>query len=131
MVKAKTKNLISESEDSSDSEPIVVEPKQRRPAWVDKATEKLTVSIEEVSRLRKLKKTPQRIVIGPWTHGGNNRSFAGDVAYGDSAAILDFLTDFHLRWFDHHLKGKANGVDKDPAVQLAAAKAILVATRPR
>lgn len=75
-------------------------------------------TFKNFTELRKLKKTPQRIVIGPWTHGGNNRSYAGDVAYGDSAAILDFLTDFHLRWFDHYLKGIANGVDKDPAVRV-------------
>jgi hypothetical protein len=75
-------------------------------------------TFKNFTELRKIKKTPQRIVIGPWTHGGNNRSYAGDVAYGDSAAILDFLTDFHLRWFDHQLKGVANGVDKDPAVRV-------------
>jgi putative CocE/NonD family hydrolase len=75
-------------------------------------------TFKNFTELRKLKKTPQRIVIGPWTHGGNNRSYAGDVAYGDSAAIPDFLTDFHLRWFDHHLKGSTNGVDKDPAVRV-------------
>jgi len=75
-------------------------------------------TFKNFTELRKIKKTPQRIVIGPWTHGGNNRSYAGDVAYGDSAAIPDFLTDFHLRWFDHQLKGVANGVDKDAAVRL-------------
>lgn len=75
-------------------------------------------TFKNFTELRKLKKTPQRIVVGPWTHGGNNRSFAGDVAYGDSAAIPDFLTDFHLRWFDHHLKGVANGIEKDSAVRL-------------
>jgi putative CocE/NonD family hydrolase len=75
-------------------------------------------TFKNFTELRKLKKTPQRIVIGPWTHGGNNRSFAGDVAYGDSAAIPDFLTDFHLRWFDHYLKGVANDVEKDPAVRV-------------
>ncbi|PHX64612.1 MAG: antibiotic hydrolase [Gemmatimonadetes bacterium] len=75
-------------------------------------------TFKNFTELRKLKKTPQRIVVGPWTHGGNNRSFAGDVAYGDSAAIPDFLTDFHLRWFDHHLKGVANGIEKDSVVRL-------------
>lgn len=75
-------------------------------------------TFKNFTELRKLKKTPQRIVIGPWTHGGNNRSFAGDVAYGDSAAIPDFLTDFHLRWFDHHLKGATNSAATDPAVRV-------------
>jgi len=44
-------------------------------------------------------------MVGPWKHGGNNLPYAGDVAFGDSAAIQDFLTDFHMRWFDYHLKG--------------------------
>lgn len=68
--------------------------------------------------LRALKRAPQRLLVGPWTHGGNNRPYAGDVAFGDSAAIMDFLTDFHVRWFDHQLKGIANGVDTDAPVRL-------------
>ncbi|MBU6366365.1 MAG: CocE/NonD family hydrolase [Gemmatimonadetes bacterium] len=68
--------------------------------------------------LRALKRAPQQLLIGPWTHGGNNRPYAGDVSFGDSAAIPDFLTDFHVRWFDHHLKGEANGAERDPAVRL-------------
>ena len=68
--------------------------------------------------LRALKRAPQQLLIGPWTHGGNNRTYAGDVSFGDSAAIPDFLTDFHVRWFDHHLKGEANGAERDAAVRL-------------
>ena len=68
--------------------------------------------------LRKIKKAPQRILVGPWTHSGNNRPYAGDVAFGDTAGIVDFLTDFHVRWFDHYLKGLSTGPEKDAAVRL-------------
>lgn len=36
---------------------------QRRPAWVDSHASKMKVSINEVSRLRKLKKTEDEAVI--------------------------------------------------------------------
>ena len=68
--------------------------------------------------LGKIKKAPQRILVGPWTHHGNMRPYAGDVSFGASAAIADFDDNFHLRWFDHFLKGKATGVENDAPVRL-------------
>ena len=62
-------------------------------------------TIENWRRLAALKKSAMRLVIGPWTHHGNTATFAGDVDFGSEAAIKDFDTDFHLRWFDYHLKG--------------------------
>jgi putative CocE/NonD family hydrolase len=68
--------------------------------------------------LRKIKKTPQRILVGPWTHHGNTRPYAGDVSFGADAAIADFDGDWHLRWFDHFLKGRATGVEHDAPLRL-------------
>jgi putative CocE/NonD family hydrolase len=68
--------------------------------------------------LSRVKRAPQRVLVGPWTHSGNGRPYAGDVSFGDSAAIADFATDFHLRWYDHFLKGRATGVEKDAPVRL-------------
>jgi putative CocE/NonD family hydrolase len=68
--------------------------------------------------LRALKRAPQRLLVGPWTHSGNHRAYAGDVSFGDSAAIVDFLTDFHVRWFDFALKGERNGAERDAPVRL-------------
>jgi putative CocE/NonD family hydrolase len=62
-------------------------------------------TIENWRRLAALKKSAMRLVIGPWTHHGNTATYAGDVDFGAAAAIKDFDTDFHLRWFDYHLKG--------------------------
>ena len=68
--------------------------------------------------LGKLNKTPQRILVGPWTHGGNARTFAGDVSFGPEAGVADFSHDFHLRWFDAFLKGKPTGVAEQKAARL-------------
>ena len=65
-----------------------------------------------------IKRAPQRIVVGPWTHSGNVRPYAGDVSYGPEAAVTDFYGAFHLRWFDHFLKGQSTGIATDPAVRL-------------
>jgi putative CocE/NonD family hydrolase len=62
-------------------------------------------TIENWRSLSKLKKSPERMLIGPWTHHGNTVSYAGDVDFGADAALADFDVDFHLRWFDHYLKG--------------------------
>lgn len=75
-------------------------------------------SISNFVELRKLKKAPQRLVVGPWTHGGNTREFAGDVSFGPDGAIADFYSAWHLRLFDHYLKKKSNGVANDAPVRV-------------
>jgi uncharacterized protein len=66
--------------------------------------------------LRRTKKSLQRLIIGPWVHSSENRSFAGEAQFTEDAA-LD-LPAFHLRWFDHWLKGVDNGVDREPPVRI-------------
>ncbi len=63
-------------------------------------------TIRSFQELSRLKTAPMMLLMGPWTHGGASRSFAGDVEFGAAAAIPDFAREFHLRWFDHHLKGR-------------------------
>lgn len=78
----------------------------------------LAGTFENFVGLGKLKKQPQRILVGPWTHHGEQRPYAGDVSFGADAAIADFDGDFHLRWYDHFLKGAATGVEKELPVRL-------------
>lgn len=78
----------------------------------------LAGTFQNFVELGKVKKGPQRILVGPWTHSGNARAYAGDVSFGPEAAISDFGGDFHVRWFDHFLKGVANGVEREPPVKL-------------
>lgn len=74
-------------------------------------------TIENFHELSKLKHSPIRLLIGPWTHHGNTATFAGDVDFGPQGAIPDFDREFHLRWFDHFLKGENNGVENESAVR--------------
>lgn len=63
----------------------------------------------------------QRLILGPWTHGGRSTSHAGDVEFGPAATIdadggADFFTQ-RLKWYDRHLKGLPAKAD-EPAVRL-------------
>jgi hypothetical protein len=49
---------------------------------------------------------PIHLLIGPWTHGGNARSYAGEVEFGPEAALADFHRELQLGWFDRFLKGR-------------------------
>jgi len=75
-------------------------------------------TIENYVALSGLKRSPIRLVMGPWVHGGNARPYAGDVAFGSDAAMPDFDTTVHLAWFDHHLKGRPTGVETWPPIRL-------------
>src|SRR5262249_31220809 len=55
-------------------------------------------------------------IIGPWTHGELERTFAGDRYFGKSAAV-DY-DEIILRWMDHYLKGIDNGVEKEKPVRI-------------
>jgi hypothetical protein len=66
--------------------------------------------------LSKAKKGPIHLIMGPWTHGGQRESFAGEAEFGPEAA-LDFDA-FRRRWFDHWLKGIDNGVEREPPVRI-------------
>jgi putative CocE/NonD family hydrolase len=72
--------------------------------------------------LSKLKRGPVRLILGPWTHGNNHQTFAGDVDFGPAATLAGNvspdLTTLRKRWFDRYLKGERNGVDDEPAVRI-------------
>ena len=75
-------------------------------------------TIENYVSLSKIKKSPMRLLIGPWTHGGDARTYAGDVEFGAAAAIPDFATTFHLEWFDRYLKRTAGAGTTDAPVRV-------------
>jgi uncharacterized protein len=61
-------------------------------------------------------KNQQQLIIGPWLHGGRNKSNRiGEMVYPENAAF-DVPTHM-VRWFDHYLKGKNNGADRDANVR--------------
>jgi putative CocE/NonD family hydrolase len=81
--------------------------------WYDSWTRQVTMNYEA---LTKAKKSPQRLVIGPWVHGGQNASTAGEIEFTREAGID--LRAFQVRWYDRWLKGDKNGVDEDSPVLL-------------
>ncbi len=83
--------------------------------WYDSYT---AGTILNYVNLSKTKQSPMKLLVGPWLHGQNTTSTAGEVEFGPSAAIPDFAREFHLRWFDRFLKGANTGADRDPAVKV-------------
>lgn len=72
--------------------------------------------------LSQRKGSPQRLILGPWTHGNSHETFAGDVDFGPAAPLAgnvarDLLT-LRLHWFDRWLQGAKNEVDAEPAVRI-------------
>lgn len=60
----------------------------------------------------------QKLIIGPWTHMNFTGIFPernfGLSAHSDSIN----LTGIKMRWFDHWLKGVANGIDREDPVMI-------------
>ena len=54
-------------------------------------------------RLSALKRSPQYLLMGPWTHGQYEVTYSGDLDFGTEAHV-NYL-DVKLQWFDHWLKG--------------------------
>ena len=62
----------------------------------------------------------QKLLMGPWAHllpySIPTSRGTGDIDFGPEAKIE--LHAVQLRWFDHFLKGIANGVSEEPPVRL-------------
>ncbi len=65
-------------------------------------------TIQNFLVLDSLQQSPKWMIIGPWTHSGNGRTYAGDVDFGEAAAIPDFRVEYQGIWFDYLLKGINN-----------------------
>lgn len=58
----------------------------------------------------------QKLYIGPWLHGRFNKvNKVGDMLYPENANF-DLMAEM-IRWFDHYLKDKPNGIETDPNVR--------------
>ncbi|GAC1463857.1 MAG: CocE/NonD family hydrolase [Isosphaeraceae bacterium] len=79
--------------------------------WYDSWTRQVAMNYEELS---KAKTAPQRLTIGPWTHGGQTSNVAGEVEF-TSDAVIDLLA-YRLRWYDRWLKGLEDPAEGDPPV---------------
>ncbi len=84
-------------------------------AWYDSYARSTVTNYIELS---KRKKSPVRLIMGPWVHGPGNMdlSCAGDAEFGPDAPMG--YDSFRLRWFDAVLKGARNGMLETPPVQI-------------
>lgn len=74
---------------------------------------------ENYAGLSRLKRSPVRLVLGPWTHGQRSVSHAGEVDFGPAATLDGNLAPDYsaLRqaWFDRHLRGRTDAPDYLPS----------------
>jgi putative CocE/NonD family hydrolase len=94
-------------------------PQVHMSSWYDAY---VRTAIDNYIALSRTKRGPVRLIMGPWTHGDRCKTFAGDVDFGPASTIDGNIADnwrvFRSRWFDHWVRGIANGVDQEPAVRL-------------
>lgn len=57
----------------------------------------------------------QKLIIGPWPHGGGKGNVVGDLKYPANAKAS--VEDLMLRWFGHYLQGKDTGIERTSAVR--------------
>lgn len=58
----------------------------------------------------------QHLILGPWLHGGYPKSNKiGELVFPENA-IFDVYAHM-TKWFNHYLKGEANGVEQEPPVR--------------
>jgi uncharacterized protein len=79
-------------------------------------------AVENYLGLARRGRAPQRLILGPWTHGDRSLTYAGEVDFGAAAAVDGNLAQdfFALRrnWFDRWLKGVDDGIESDPPVRV-------------
>jgi putative CocE/NonD family hydrolase len=76
---------------------------------------------EYFAEMARRNRSPQRLVIGPWSHVGmrGDASHTLDVDFGpDSVWGVRRYFEEQLRFFDRWLKGMANGIDDEPPVRI-------------
>lgn len=65
---------------------------------------------------------PQKLIVGPWGHG-YFASVQGECSFGVHASgdwidLEENITDLHIRWFNHWLKGIDTGVETEAPVKI-------------
>lgn len=82
----------------------------------------LQPTIENFVHMSHQSNAPQKLMIGPWTHGSFSES-AGDLNFGIHASE-DFLqgkgdlTALHLAWFNHWLKDEDTGIQETAPISI-------------
>jgi len=86
--------------------------------WYDEAygPDGATTNFNGLVKERGEKDPRAHTIIGPWTHGGQEKTHAGEREFGPSAAI-DY-DELILRWMDRYVRGIDNGIDREKPVRI-------------
>jgi uncharacterized protein len=87
--------------------------------WYDTHLRSSTLVYDE---LTKAGNKNVKMTIGPWGHTDKESNFYNNEFMGEAADDID-LQKQYIRWFDHWLKGKSNGIMDEPLVNLYAVNA--------
>lgn len=68
------------------------------------------------SNLKQSKNKYIKMIIGPWEHTDQSSKYLYGQDLGEAADIG--LINLYIKWFDYWLKGKDNGIIKEPLVQV-------------
>jgi putative CocE/NonD family hydrolase len=84
--------------------------------WYDTYTR---ATVDNFVELRRRKRGPVRMIMGPWTHGVDTlrQSWSGDADFGIDAPLDDY-DSYRLRFFDAALRGLDTGFFDAPPVRL-------------
>ena len=86
--------------------------------WHDEAygPEGAITNFQGLLAARRGEKDPRaQLVLGPWTHGGEDSDRSGDRVFGPGAPI-DYAGTV-LRFLDRYVRGIDNGADREPRVR--------------
>ena len=87
--------------------------------WYDPFAEDTS---EQFTAMANKNKSPQRLLLGPWNHGGmkgDGTTYSGDVDFGEDVLWGDEVYNRHrLKWFDQWLKDYSTGIDDDAPVSI-------------
>ncbi|WP_373492711.1 CocE/NonD family hydrolase [Aquiflexum sp.] len=73
-------------------------------------------AIDNYLGLSAIKKSPIKLLMGPWTHN-TKETMAGDVEFGEDAQN-PVTQDWEKMWFDHFLKGEKNIIEEELPVKI-------------
>jgi len=94
-------------------------PQVHMSSWYDPY---VPTALDNYQGLKARKRSAVRLILGPWMHGDRCKSWSGDVDFGPASTldgnVATHWREFRLRWFEHWLKGKDNGVAQEPEVRL-------------
>ncbi len=61
-------------------------------------------------------RSSQKMIIGPWRHGGARQRSVGEIDFGPASQIEPDTLE--LRWLDYWLRGMDNGIVDEPPIQI-------------